>query len=482
MSKYPQVERLFLSQFQHIPTQGQRKVISLLSDFLFDKDPYSTFILKGYAGTGKTSLVSAIIQSAPQLRIKTLLLAPTGRAAKVLSNYSQKTAYTIHKKIYHTVIDSFGIAHCERAENKHSYTLFIVDEASMIGTNPVEGDFQHNGSLLEDLIEYVQSGNHCRLLFIGDTAQLPPVGSSESPALNETYLQSLFNLNIYQYELTEVVRQKEESHILFNATNIREQIASLSPRDEVQLPLFNILPHTDLVNLPGSELLDTLEQEYSALGEENVVFITRSNKRANQFNQQIRSRILFRDDEISSGDHLMIVKNNYYWLDQDSPMSFIANGDIVEVLSLRNFQEMYGFHFADASIRFIDYPDQPDIDCKILLETLYSEFPSLSKEESNKLFQAVLADYADIPNKGERLNEVRKNPYFNALQIKFSYALTCHKTQGGQWPVVFIDPGFMTEDMLNIDYLRWIYTALTRSLGKVYLFNFQEKFFEHQKE
>ena len=437
-------------------------------------------MLKGYAGTGKTSLVSAIIQSAPQLKIKTLLLAPTGRAAKVLSGYSRRKAYTIHKKIYTTMIDGSGAVHCVRSQNKHSYTLFIVDEASMIGTDSMDGALFGRRSLLEDLIDYVEEGYHCRLLLIGDTAQLPPVGSQESPALSVDYLQSVSDMKLYDYELTEVVRQESMSGILHNATQIRDRIAMMDDYDDVELPLFDTEGFPDVIRLQGEDLEDTLNSEYSAASQEDVVFVTRSNKRANQFNQEIRNRILFREEEVNAGDYLMIVKNNYFWLDKESDMGFIANGDIVEVLSVRNHQDIYGFHFVDVTARFIDYPDVPNLDCKVMLETLHSESPSLTREESQQLFTAVLEDYADIPIKSERLRMVRENPYFNALQVKFAYALTCHKTQGGQWPTVFIDQGYMTDEMMNKEYLRWLYTAMTRATRKVYLLNFKKEFYSEK--
>ncbi len=471
------VSQLIFSFFPHSPTLGQSEACDELVRFLFDPDPRAAFLLKGYAGTGKTSLVSALIQAAPLLKIKTLLLAPTGRAAKVLSSYSHRTAYTIHKIIYTTVTDSTGRVHCVRARNKHGYTLFIVDEASMIGA---DSDYGVGGrqSLLEDLIDYVAEGSHCRLLLIGDAAQLPPVGSSESPALSTESLMALGGLTVHEAELTEVVRQEHHSGILDNATDLRCQICSMEDYDEVRLPLFRMNGVTDMVRLPGENLEDLLNVEYGSAGLEDVVFICRSNKRANLYNQAIRNRVLYRDDEICTGDYLMVVKNNYFWLDEQSEIGFIANGDIVEVLGVRNHQELYGFHFVDITARFIDYPDAATLDCKVLLETLHSESPSLTQEESQLLFEQVMGDYADLPTKAERLAAVRSNPYFNALQVKFSYALTCHKTQGGQWPIVFIDQGFLTDEMIDKEFLRWLYTALTRATKKVYLVNFNERFFE----
>ena len=419
-------------------------------------------------------MVSALIKAAPHLRIRTQLLAPTGRAAKVLSGYSGQHAYTIHKRIYRSSVDAFGSIRTVLAQNKSSYTLFIVDEASMIGASP---DETSNRSLLEDLVDYVNDGSHCRLMLIGDSAQLPPVGSTDSPALSSNYMSRLAGLNIYQAELTEVVRQQQLSGILANATVVRDKIAGMEDYDEVPMPLFSLDGYDDIVRLHGADLEDTLNREYSEGGLENAVFVCRSNKRANMFNQAIRGRVLYRDDEIGTGDFLMVVKNNYHWLDEGSSMGFIANGDIVEILSARNFQELYGFHFVDVSLRFVDYNDAPVVECKLILETLYSESPSLTRDESQRLFSEVMADYADLPTKAERLNAVRSNPYFNALQVKFAYALTCHKTQGGQWPVVFVDQGYLTDDMLTREYLRWIYTALTRATTRLYLLGFEDRFF-----
>ncbi|MBQ3787703.1 MAG: AAA family ATPase [Bacteroidales bacterium] len=445
-----------------------------MARFLYDSDPRSAFLLRGYAGTGKTSLISALIQTLPSLRVSSLLLAPTGRAAKVISAYSNRPAYTIHKKIYMTVTDASGAVRTVRGINKHSYTLFIVDEASMIGLEPTST----RQSLLEDLIDYVYDGNHCRLMLIGDSAQLPPVGQSESPALDERYLSSAFSLNVISAELTEVVRQKQLSGILAGATALRSQITSLVAGDEARMPLFS--PNgVDVIRLAGEDLMETLYREYGDFALDQVVVICRSNKRANLFNQGVRNTVLFREEEVNAGDYLMVVKNNYFWLDEESTIGFIANGDIVEVLSVRNVQELYGFRFADATVRFVDYPDEEPRDCKLLLSTLYSESPSLTSDEANLLFNNVMEDYADLPTKAERLRELRANPYFNALQVKFAYALTCHKTQGGQWRTVIIDQGFLPPDMqLDREYLRWLYTAFTRATDRVYLLNFEPRFYE----
>ena len=472
-----QVTRYILSHFPHQPTEGQQAAVETMVRFLYDPDEASAFVMRGYAGTGKTSLVSALIQSADALGIDTLLLAPTGRAAKVLAGYSGRKAYTIHKKIYQTVTDGSGAMHMRRATNKHKYTLFIVDESSMIGQEEGYG----RRSLLEDLVEYVVEGDHCRLMFVGDTAQLPPVGAAESPALEVEYLQAMVGLKVYNCELTEVVRQQHFSGVLLNATLLRTQIMQLTDGGTPDLPLFDLADCDDVVRLGGADLEEELNREYDAEGVEQVVVVTRSNKRANLFNREIRNRVLFREEEVNAGDYLMVVKNNYYWLDAESEIGFVANGDIVEVMSVRNHQELYGFRFVDASLRFVDYPDAPVQDCKLLLDTLHSESPSLTAEESQRLFEAVMEDYADLPYKADRLRAVKQNPYYNALQIKFSYALTCHKTQGGQWATVIVDQGYLADGMLDREYLRWLYTAVTRATGRVYLLNFQENFFEEER-
>ena len=473
MSFKQAVCRVVFSHFPHTPTAGQSEACSAIVDFLYSADPFAAFVLRGYAGTGKTSLVSALIKTAPELKLNTVLLAPTGRAAKVLSSYSGRTALTIHKKIYMTGLDANGMVRMGRAINRHSYTLFIVDEASMIG---LEGGIGGH-SLLDDLVDYVYGGNHCRLMLIGDTAQLPPVGADESPALDIDYLCSATPLRVSTYELTEVVRQQSLSGILANATALRSQITTLGYASQPRLPLFDLGGCTDVTRLVGEDIMETINSLYSSRELEQVAVVCRSNKRANLYNQGIRNQVLYREEEVNAGDYLMVVKNNYHWLDPDSPMGFIANGDIVEVLAARNFQELYGFRFADATLRFVDYPDQPAIDCKLLLDTLHSEAPALTADESDRLFATVMEDYADLPNKADRLRQLRLNPYYNALQIKFSYALTCHKTQGGQWQNILIDPGWFADDMLDREYLRWLYTAFTRATSHLYLIGFPDQFF-----
>lgn len=466
----------FKSLLPFDPTYGQKQLIWKLSNFILNDERNALFLLKGYAGTGKTSLVSTLVKALPYVRQYSVLLAPTGRAAKILSGYAGKKAHTIHRYIYWASRDQEGRFKLALRNNKLKNTIFIVDEASMIPDYQSNSNFQSTSSrsLLEDLFTHVYtSDDNCKVILIGDDAQLPPVGFDESPALEMDFLKASYGLNITYHKLTEVVRQALESGILYNATNLRKQIAE----NRCDLPLFFTAYYNDTVPIQGAELEDFINTAYSEEGMENSVIITRSNKRANLFNQQIRHRILFQEDQISAGDHLMIVKNNYFWLPEDSKIGFIANGDIVEITSIQNREELYGFEFADVSIRFLDYPDEEEIDVKIMLDTIMAESPALDQARSNALFEEVMKDYEDIPQKRKRLGQLKKNQYFNALQVKFSYALTCHKTQGGQWPVIFIDQGYINDDMFNKEFLRWMYTAFTRSSKYVYLVNFESRFF-----
>ena len=465
------------SELKYAPTQGQTDCVHLIDEFIQDSRKEKCFVLKGYAGTGKTTLVGALVRSLPKVQYKTVLLAPTGRAAKVLSNYSGKKAFTIHKKIYQIVSDGFGIQRITRAQNKHTNTIFIIDEASMIGEYTTsESNLFGSRSLLDDLFSYIHEGKNCYAFFVGDTAQLPPVGTGYSPALDADFLEKNFFLLPFWFELTEVVRQVLESGILKNATALREQIKNLNTPS---LPLFDTNGKPDIVPVTGYELEELLVSEYSGSGLEDVVVICRTNKRANIFNQQIRARILYLEGEISTGDYVMVVKNNYAWLDKDSEIGFIANGDIAEIQRIRKIESLYGFHFADVSLRFVDYPDHPDVECKLLLDTLTMPSPALDYETGKRFFEEIMKDYLDIPSKQERFRKIKENPYYNALQVKFSYSLTCHKTQGGQWKCVFLDAGWFTDDMLTHEYLQWLYTALTRATEKVYLLNFKEEFFDN---
>lgn len=463
-----------LSQFPFTPTTSQLILINKLSQFLLQPNDNSLFVLKGYAGTGKTSLVSLFVNNLYKLNKKAVLLAPTGRAAKVFAGYSGKKAFTIHKKIYLLTTGSDGNNNLLLSENKHKDTIFLVDEASMIPDNISSPDFGlfSSRSLLNDLISYVYNGKRNTLILIGDTAQLPPVGMDESPALNIDYLKSSFQLDIQTIEMKEVVRQSMQSGILANATKLRTKL-----NDEEYKLIIKLDHFPDLEHITGSELEDVLNSAYSNSGKEETIIITRSNKRANIFNQEIRNRVLYMENEISSGDQLMIVKNNYFWIDKDSEPGFLANGDIIQIQRIEKYEDFYGFRFADVSVKLLDYPDEKEITVKILLDTLMTEGPSLSQKENQQLFEEVLKDYEDIPSRRVQIEHVKINPFYNALQVKFAYALTCHKTQGGQWETVFIDQGYLPEAHINKEYYRWLYTAFTRATKKLYLVNFHEQFF-----
>jgi exodeoxyribonuclease-5 len=468
---------LLRKEFPYEPTEGQDKLLGELAVFLTIswRQQNALFILRGYAGTGKTTVVKALAEVLPQIGKKTVLLAPTGRAAKVLSSYTKKAANTIHRKIYLARTNKDGLIDLKPQVNYHKHTLFIVDEASMIQhTMSADGVLFQTRNLLDDLFQFVYSGENCRMLFIGDAAQLPPVGLDYSPALDHAFLTNAYHLSIDTFELTEVVRQAKKSGILVNATKVRQQVQE----KKLDFPLFSFDGFRDIIRLTGQELEEALNHAYSGSQKENNVVICRSNKRANIYNREIRHRILFLEEEISCGDYLMIVKNNYFWLPVESTAGFIANGDIVELMRIRKIEEIYGFRFADVTIRFIDYPDEKDVDVKIVLDTLLSESAALSQPDNNRLFQAVMADFQEIPSKRERMEKVKANPYFNALQVKFAYALTCHKTQGGQWDTVFIDQGYLNDKMLNLEFGRWLYTAVTRATKKLYLINFEDRFFE----
>ena len=453
------------------PTDGQAMVLYHLAAFLLSQKENPTYILKGYAGTGKTSLVNTLVRTLPALGMRYVLMAPTGRAAKVLSNYTGQNASTIHRKIYQAMTFPDGSIRITRAENKYKNTLFIVDEASMIGEQKEFG----GSSLLDDLLGYVFNGENCRLLLIGDTAQLPPVESHESPALDCEYLKSEFPITAATYELTEVKRQALESGILYNATDIRQLISQ--NLYEYALPLFHLQGFDDIQKIEPETFEEMLHNAFANTSDNEAVIVCKSNKRANMFNQAIRGRILNIEGEIATGDKLMVVKNNYYWTEGNEAMSFIANGDMAEIRKIKHFEDMYGFRFADVELSFTDYPNAPNLEAKILLDTLNSNSPSLTEEENKRLFTAVEEDYMDIPNRRERYKEMKKNPWFNALQVKFAYALTCHKTQGGQWASVFIDSSFNQKETLEVEDLRWLYTALTRAQERVYFVNFKEEFF-----
>ena len=458
------------TNFPYKPTFEQEKVVKILADFLFCREMDSLFLLKGYAGTGKTSLIGALVKTLDQLEQKCVLLAPTGRAAKVFAHYAGHPAFTIHKKIYRqrsfsNELDNFSIN-----DNLHQHTLFIVDEASMIANDGLSGSMFGTGRLLDDLVQYVYSGQGCRLMFIGDTAQLLPVGEEESPALSANALKG-YGLKVYEGMLTEVVRQLSDSGILWNATELRRYIAE---EDFFTLPPIRVEDFPDIKVIPGNELIEAITDSYGHVGLDETIVVCRSNKRANIYNKGIRNTILFREEELETGDLLMVAKNNYYWTEGCKEIDFIANGDIAEVRRVRREREMYGFRFADVVLRFPDYDDM-ELEVKLLLDTLHTDTPALPKEMNDKLFYSVLEDYADITIKRERMKKMKSDPYYNALQVKYAYAVTCHKAQGGQWKRVFLDQGYMTEDMLSPDYFRWLYTAFTRATETLYLVNWPKE-------
>ncbi len=469
------IRDLLLSQFPYEPTEGQRTLIDRLGDFLSDERTDNLFMLKGYAGTGKTTIISVLVKILPLLRRRSVLLAPTGRAAKVLAGYSGQQAFTIHRKIYFARTTSDGNLVLTLQENHHHNTYFIIDEASMIQNTEAGGDaslFSYR-NLLDDLFFYVSKGENCRLILAGDVAQLPPVGQPVSQALDTGFLERVYHKKAELFELREVVRQSSDSGILFNATRLRQFIASNS----TSLPFFSISDFSDIRRVNALQMEDLLHDGYQNNGQAETVVITRSNKRATIFNQEIRRRILFLESELSAGELLMVVRNNYFWLPQDSEAGFIANGDIIEVVKIKKIQEMYDHRFADVVVRMIDYPNQKEFETRLLLDTLYVEAAAMSYQEGAQLFQAIMEDYADVPTRKQRLEKVRNDPFNNALQVKYAYALTCHKTQGGQWKTVFVDQGYIRYEMIDLEYLRWLYTALTRATDKVYLVGFEERFF-----
>lgn len=469
-----QVEDLIFKYFPFVPTEGQRILILALAEFILNHNKQEAFLFKGYAGTGKTTILSALVKAAPALRLKTVLLAPTGRAAKVMASYSGKQAFTIHKKIYMPRATSQGGIRMYRQENLHTNTLFIVDEASMIPGKPAQsGQFYSESDLLTDLVDYVYSGQNCSLILIGDTAQLPPVGADVSPAMDAKYLETTFTLQIRMLELREVMRQSLESGILANATQIRKKIAA----EDFSFPVLNLDNFPDIKSIDSTELEDALLFAHKDYGDDKTIIITRSNKRANIYNREIRHRILYREEEISAGDYMMVVRNNYFWLPRESPAGFIANGDIIEIQKIRKITEIYGFRFADALVRLVDYPDHPEIDVKLMLDTISAETPALAQQDNQRFFEEVMKDYEDIPERRHRMEKVKNNLWFNALQVKFSYALTCHKTQGGQWETIFIDQPWLPDNTLDKEFLRWLYTAVTRATKEVYLVNFKDDFF-----
>lgn len=461
-----------LKKYPFTPTNKQTELFNLLADFIFDSNNHSIFLLKGYAGTGKTTTISTFVNNLWRTGKKVVLLAPTGRAAKVISGYSKRQALTIHKKIYFPKKQKNGSVDFVLQPNKHTNTFFIVDEASMIPDRPQNAKLFENGSLLDDLISYVYSGHNCKIIFIGDTAQLPPVKLLLSPALESDRLYIDYHKEVIEIELDEVMRQQENSGILANATVLRILIEQEATHFQFNLDFPDVIRLID-----GYDIQDAITTAYNNEGVEDTAFIVRSNKRANQYNQQIRTKIRGQENEISVGDYVMVVKNNYFWLKDSSEAGFIANGDICEILRIRNSKELYGFRFAEVEIRMIDYPNQKPFETVLLLDTLTSESPSLSYEESNKLYEAVREDFAHEKSKYKQLLSIKNNKYFNALQVKFSYAITCHKSQGGQWKTIFIEQPYLPEG-ISKEYLRWLYTAVTRAQEKLYLIGFKDEYFE----
>lgn len=468
-----------LQQFGFPPTQEQAHALEVFAEFLTDRDPHAVMILRGSAGTGKTTLSGAIVRTLKEIRQKVMLLAPTGRAAKVFSLNSGSPAYTIHRRIYREKSFSGVEGQFNLNDNLYTDTLFMVDEASMIANMGLGGMSFGSGCLLDDLVHFVYQGRNDRLLLIGDKAQLPPVGEEESPALHAAMLEG-YGLKVYECDLNEVLRQSEESGILYNATMIRQMITH---DDITQLPKIHFAGYSDIKPMPGAELIEALADSYHHVGLDDTIVVTRSNKRANIFNQGIRNMVLDREEELSQGDILMIVKNNYYWMEEERKSNnklqsneipaFLANGDRAKVLKVRRRIDLYGFRFATLLLQFPDYGNY-ELEATVLLDTLTSEAPALTHEQQEQLFHQIEEDYQDIPLKADRMKAIRQDQFFNALQVKFAYAVTCHKAQGGQWAYVYVDQGYMTDDMLNPDYIHWLYTAFTRATEMLYLVNWPE--------
>ena len=470
-----------LQQFGFPPTPEQAQALDVFVQFMTDSNPHAVMILRGSAGTGKTSLSGAIVRTLRAVRQKVMLLAPTGRAAKVFSLNSGIPAYTIHRRIYREKAFAGVDGQFNLNDNLYTDTLFMVDEASMIANLGLGGTTFGSGCLLDDLVHFVYQGHNDRLLLIGDKAQLPPVGEEESPALSAAMLQG-YGLSVYECDLNEVVRQSQQSGILFNATRIRQMITH---DDITQLPKIRFSGFSDIREMPGAELIEALGDSYHHVGLDDTIVVTRSNKRANIFNQGIRNMVLDREEELESGDMLMIVKNNYYWMEEERKKikeseerrvqsneipAFLANGDRAKVMKVSRRIDLYGFHFATLLLKFPDY-DNYELEATVLLDTLTSEAPALTHDQQEQLFHKIEEDYQDIPLKADRMKTIRQDPYFNALQVKFAYAVTCHKAQGGQWSHVYVDQGYMTDEMLTPDYIHWLYTAFTRATEMLYLVN-----------
>lgn len=451
------------------PTLSQEDLIAELADFLDSGVPSEIMLVKGFAGTGKTTLLNSLVKTLGELKQKSVLLAPTGRAAKVLTAYSGHPAWTIHKKIYRQKSGKDGLGEFVLDRNLHKNTCFIVDEASMIGDRSPDAFFG-SGDLLRDLLDYIEAGQGCSLVLAGDTAQLPPVGLDISPALKRERLEA-FGYRVREIELTDVVRQVQDSGILYNASSIRKLIS-----DQLEdYPRFNFAAYPDIELIGGADLLETISRSYELYGISDTIVVTRSNKRANKFNAGIRSQILWREEHLSSGDLLMVVKNNYFWKDHENSIDFIANGDIVRVERVLSTEEVHGHRFANVELSMPDYRDML-MEAKVLLDVIDMDGPSLNYEQQKGLYLSVAEDYPDESSKRKVAEKISTDPYYNALQVKFAYAVTCHKAQGGQWKSVFLDQGFFSDEMLSVEYLRWLYTAFTRASEKLYLVNLAKQF------
>lgn len=463
-----ELSALILREMGFPPTSDQRAVVDELAAFVLCASEHKVFVLKGYAGTGKTTVVSALIRAMHVLRRQTVLMAPTGRAAKVLSSYSGQGAYSIHRVIYRQ--KAAGSSEFNLNYNLRRETLFIVDEASMIANSERDGLVFGSGRLLDDLIEYVYSAENCSILFLGDTAQLLPIGQASSPALDPIALES-YGLDVSEFLLTTVLRQAEQSGILFNATRLRHSIVS----DALQ-PLKFSLDFPDIRRVTGETLIDDIETSYNTVGEENTIILTYSNKRAVQYNRGVRSSVLFREDELSNGDYLLVTRNNYFWSEQYEGLDFIANGDIAEIVRVGRHTDIYGFRFADLTLRLTDY--DMEITAKVLIDSLYTDTQQAVNSLNQRLSEAVSEDYGDITDRRQFWREMRRNEYYNALQVKFAYAITGHKAQGGGWQHVYVDQGYLTDQMITREYYQWLYTAFTRAQSKLFLINFTDRFFE----
>ncbi len=462
------------ARFKHIPTGSQAKAIASFADFLVTEDPNPVFLLKGFAGTGKTSLVSAFVGILDEFKIKQVLMAPTGRAAKVFSSYSNKPAYTIHKTIYRQKSAKDGFGNFDLNKNLKPETIFFIDEASMI--SGFTGDYSGfgSGNLLEDLLNFVFEGRNCKLVLIGDSAQLPPVGISESPALDVDMLK-YYGANVTLSFLSDVVRQSFKSGILKNASQLRESIdsdESLSGYPKIDLSGIN-----DVIKITGEELIEEITNSYDDVGMGETLIVNRSNKRTNLYNKGIRNSVLYKEERLTIGDYILVVKNNYHWLKDNKEVDFIANGDVAEIVRIKGYEELYDKQFVNCTIRLVDYKEL-EVDVKLLLDVLDLDTPGLNQKEQESFFYHVLEDFKDLSPKSKQYEAVKSSDYYNALQVKFAYAMTCHKAQGGQWKNVFIDPGFVPEENLNKDYYRWLYTAFTRSSEKLFLVNFKDEYFD----